>query len=420
MSRAQPADGAHARLAGLGPDPGARDVLPKADAPALAPVGRKPGRAPASVLQISKFYKPVTGGIERVAWELAEGLGRIGLRSDVLCSNQHRQTVVDRQPSGYDVVRAGSLGLMLSTSMAPAMVRELRRLIAGHSLIHVHMPDPMAALAVCFARPGVPVVVHWHSDVIRQRRAMKLYEPLQTWLLRRADAIIATSQAYAESSQPLQPWRAKVSVIPIGISDDRRPTDAAAGEALRQRYGGRRIVFALGRMAYYKGFDVLIRAAAALPDDTVVLIGGDGEMLPRLRAQVANEGLAHKVRLLGHVQDGELNGYFHACDVFCMSSTVRAEAYGVVLLEAMLMGKPIIATDITGSGVPWVNRHGETGYNVPVGQPDELARLLSALLADESLRLRMGQAARERYVREFDATLMTRQVTDLYRQLKAI
>ncbi len=370
------------------------------------------------VLQVSKFYKPVMGGIERVAWELAEGLGRIGVRSNVLCSNQQRDTVVEHQPSGYDVVRAGSLGMVLSTSVAPAMVAELRRLVGQHQLIHLHMPDPMAALALFLVRPRVPVVVHWHSDVIRQRKAMKLYAPLQTWLLRRADAIIATSDAYAASSEPLQAWRSKVSVIPIGISDDRRPADADAADVLRQRYGGRRIVFALGRMAYYKGFDVLIRAAAALPDDTVVLIGGDGEMLPQLREQVASEGLAHKVRLLGHVQDGELAAYFLACDVFCMSSTVRSEAYGVVLLEAMMMGKPIIATDIVGSGVPWVNQHGLTGFNVPVGQPVELARLLSRLLADDALRARMGQAARARYLREFDAALMTQHVVALYRRLQ--
>jgi len=371
------------------------------------------------ILQVSKFYKPVMGGIERVAWELAEGLGRVGVRSDVLCSNQQRDTVVEHQPAGYDVVRAGSFGMVLSTSMAPAMVRELRRLASQHELIHLHMPDPMAALALFLVRPRVPVVVHWHSDVIRQRKAMKLYEPLQTWLLRRADAIIATSQAYADSSEPLRAWRSKVRVIPIGISDDRAPADVAAADMLRQRYGGRRIVFALGRMAYYKGFDVLIRAAAALPDDTVVLIGGDGEMLPQLRAQVTSQGLGHKVRLLGHVQDGELAGYFLACDVFCMSSTVRSEAYGVVLLEAMMMGKPIIATDIVGSGVPWVNQHGLTGFNVPVGQPDELARLLSQLLADDALRARLGQAARERYLREFDAALMTQHVVDLYRRLLA-
>jgi len=371
------------------------------------------------ILQVSKFYKPVMGGIERVAWELAEGLGRVGVRSDVLCSNQQRDTVVEHQPAGYDVVRAGSFGMVLSTSMAPAMVRELRRLASQHELIHLHMPDPMAALALFLVRPRVPVVVHWHSDVIRQRKAMKLYEPLQTWLLRRADAIIATSQAYADSSEPLRAWRSKVRVIPIGISDDRAPADVAAADMLRQRYGSRRIVFALGRMAYYKGFDVLIRAAAALPDDTVVLIGGDGEMLPQLRAQVTSQGLGHKVRLLGHVQDGELAGYFLACDVFCMSSTVRSEAYGVVLLEAMMMGKPIIATDIVGSGVPWVNQHGLTGFNVPVGQPDELARLLSQLLADDALRARLGQAARERYLREFDAVLMTQHVVDLYRRLLA-
>lgn len=374
------------------------------------------------VLQVSKFYKPVMGGIEKVAWELAEGMARRGLRCDVLCSSHAPRTSCERFNGGYDVVRAASYGMLLSTSMAPALAIELQRRAASCDLLHLHMPDPMAALALLWARPRVPVVVHWHSDVIRQRRAMRLYQPLQDWLLKRADAIIATSLPYADASLPLRRYRGKVEVIPIGISDSLaqgdRHSDAAA--ALRHRFGGRRIVFALGRMAYYKGFEVLVRAAAQLPEDAVVLIGGDGEMLATHQTLVRELGLTHKVHLCGHVQDGELPAYFQACDVFCMSSTVRAEAYGVAMLEAMMMGKPIVATDIPGSGVPWVNQHGITGYNVPVGRDDLLATALSQLLARPQLRHAMGSAARARYLRGFGADEMTQRVARLYDRLCAV
>ena len=373
--------------------------------------------APTNVLQVSKFYKPVMGGIEKVAWELAEGLARLHIRSDVLCSNHLPVTSREQFPSGYQVVRASSWGRMLSTSVAPAMLPSMRALARGRDVIHLHMPDPMAALALWSARPEAPVVVHWHSDVIRQRHAMKLYEPLQRWVLSRADAIIATSQPYADASLPLRPWLHKISVIPIGVSDRWSAQRSPAAEALRQRFGGRRIVFALGRMAYYKGFDVLIKAAAALPDDVVVVIGGEGEMFDCHRAQVAREGLSDKVRLIGHIPDDALFDYFQASELFCLSSTVRAEAYGVVMIEAMMMGKAVIAADIVGSGVPWVNVHGVTGFNVPVGQPAELARVLSATLADQPLCLRLGQAARARYLREFSADLMTRRIAALYSRL---
>jgi rhamnosyl/mannosyltransferase len=96
---------------------------------------------------------------------------------------------------------------------------------------------------------------------------------------------------------------------------------------------------------------------------------------------------------------------------------VRAEAYGVTLVEAMVMGKPIVATDIDGSGVPWVNLHGVTGYNLPVGRPEPLAEALRGLLDDAGLRRRLGEAGRERYQNEFNARSMTRKTLDMYNSL---
>jgi rhamnosyl/mannosyltransferase len=162
---------------------------------------------------------------------------------------------------------------------------------------------------------------------------------------------------------------------------------------------------------------VLVDAASQLTDDCVVLIGGEGELLPAYRDMVAARGLGDKVHMLGHVRGADLPSYIEACDVFCMPSTVRAEAYGVAMVEAMVMGKPIVATDIAGSGVPWVNVHGLTGLNVPVREPAALAGALHALLADADLRQRMGAAARQRYEAEFRAELMTQRMFELYRRV---
>jgi rhamnosyl/mannosyltransferase len=370
------------------------------------------------VLQLSKFFAPVFGGIESVAWELAEGLNRAGVQADVLCANQAPRTSSElRAPSNYRVVRAASWGTILSTSMAPALIRELGRMAAHYDVLHVHMPDPMAALAIAAVRPKARVVVHWHSDVVRQRWALKLYEPLQRWLLERADVVVATSAPYAAASGPLAPFRHKVAVIPIGISDNQGQGCSVKAAALRQQFRGRRMIFSLGRMTYYKGFDVLIDAATALPDDSVVVIGGDGPLREGYRSAVARRGLAGKVIFPGHINDDDLPSYFEACDVFCMPSTVRAEAYGVAMVEAMVMGKPIVASDIEGSGVPWVNVDGQTGFNVPVGRPASLTAALRRLLDDAGLRHRLGSASRQRYVSDFNAELMTKRTIALYGSL---
>ncbi len=369
------------------------------------------------VLQFSKFFPPIFGGIETVTWELAEGLHGAGVTVDVLCANQALRTVREQAPAGYGIVRAGSWGQLLSTSMAPSMVLEMWRRRHAQDIVHVHMPDPMAAVSLWAARPTARIVVHWHSDVIRQRRALALYRPLQDWLLARADAVIATSEAYALASGPLARWLDKVRVVPIGMSDNRPQACTRRAADLRQRMRGRHFVFALGRMTYYKGFEVLIEAAKQLPDDCAVIIGGDGELLDEYRHRVARAGLGGKVQLPGHIPDDELASYFEACDVFCMPSTQRAEAYGVAMLEAMALGRPVVASDIVGSGVPWVNRHGLTGLNVPVGDADALAVALRRLLTDEPLRQTLGRGARRRYEEEFGAARMTERVLSLYREL---
>ncbi len=369
------------------------------------------------VLQLSKFFPPVMGGIETVAWELAEGLVRAGAQCDVLCSADSWRSSHEHWPAGYRVLRCASLGRVMSTSMAPRLPLQLHQTLSGADVLHVHMPDPMAAAAVWLTRPRVPVVLHWHSDVIRQRRALRLYEPLQRWLLARAASVVATSPPYAESSAALRPFLDKVCVVPIGITDHRPAARSERALALRRRYGGRPLVFALGRMTYYKGFDVLIRAVQHMHEDCAVLIGGDGELLTPLRSLVSELGLGARVFLPGHVPDDELACHFEACDVFCMPSTVRAEAYGVAMLEAMAMARPVVAMNIHGSGVPWVNRHGQTGLNVPPGEPHPLAQALDRLVADPALRLQLGAEARRRYETEFSADRMTQRLIEVYQAI---
>ena len=307
------------------------------------------------------------GGIESVVFELTEGMNRAQQRTDVLCANLRLQNETEAWSQGYCVTRAASFGQFLSTSMAPAMVPLLAQQAANYDLIHVHLPDPLANLALWLTRPKAKIVIHWHSDIIQQKLALAAYQPLQRWLLERADAIVATSQPYWQASPWLRDFAAKVHSIPIGIQDHGSAVGPRKLAELRARFGNRRIVFALGRMVYYKGFDHLADAASTLPHDAVIVIGGAGPMLSRLRANVAAKGLADKVFLPGRISTEEIDAYFGAADVFCLPSDSRAEAFGVVLLEAMRAGKPIVASDIPGSGVPWVNMHGTTGLNVPVG-----------------------------------------------------
>lgn len=367
-------------------------------------------------LQLTKFYPPINGGIETAVRDIADGLAARRWQVEILCANVRHETIVESGP--IPVTRVASWGQVASTSITPSLIPWLWRRQQGQHIVHVHLPNPMANLALWLTRPRAKLVVHWHSDIVKQKKLLKVYAPLQNWLLRRANAIIATSPPYAETSPWLQTHREKVHFVPLCVQDVGALSNTQArrerAAALRARYRGKKIVFALGRMTYYKGFDVLIDAAASLGNDTVVLIGGGGELLGTLRENVAAAGLSDRVHLLGRVKDAELPAYYEACDLFCLPSLMRSEAFGLVMLEAMSFGRPVVATNIFGSGVPWVNVHGETGLNAKPGDAASLAATLRQVLDDPALARRLGDGGRRRYETHFTIEKMTDALLGVY------
>ena len=370
-------------------------------------------------LQLTKFYPPVAGGIETAVRDIADGLSARDWKVAILCAHIERKTVHDGE--AIPVTRVASWGQVASTSMTPSLIPWLRRLQGEQDVIHVHLPNPMANLALWLTKPKARLVVHWHSDIVKQKRMLKLYAPLQNWLLGRAQAIIATSPPYAESSPWLQAFKEKVHFVPLCVRDLRTSQDPARRQAraaeIRAEHGGRKIVFALGRMTYYKGFDVLVDAAATLDDDVVVLIGGDGELLPELRAKAQAAGIEGRVRFLGRVENDDLPAYYEAADLFCLPSLMRSEAFGLVMLEAMSCGKPVVATNIAGSGVPWVNVDGETGLNAQPGNASSLAHAIRRLLDDPALARRFGEGGRKRFEDHFTTEKMTDALVRVYARI---
>ncbi len=243
------------------------------------------------------------------------------------------------------------------------MITQLRRTAKAYDIIHVHHPDPMAALSLFLSGYKGKVVLHWHSDIEKQKWLLKLYRPLQQWLVRRADAIIGITPVYTAESPYLTQVQQKIHCLPIGI-EPVHPTPEAV-EKIRSRYPGKKIIFSLGRLVAYKGFRYLVEAGRYLNDEYVILIGGSGALKEELTSLIAQWGLQEKVHLLGRISDEDLPGYFGACHLFCMSSVQKTEAFGIVQLEAMSCSKPVVATTIPHSGVSWVNAHEISGLNVP-------------------------------------------------------
>jgi rhamnosyl/mannosyltransferase len=367
------------------------------------------------ILQLGRFYPPDVGGIETVIFEIAEGLNANNIVCDVLCSNKINKLDISKVGK-YKVIRSPSLTHILSTSISPLLILQLRKVINDYDIVHLHHPDPMATLALLACRPRQKIVVHWHSDIVRQKIALIFFRPLQEMLLRKANRIIVTSQNYLETSEDLQKFRSKAAVIPIGINAE-MASNLEKLNSLRAKYNKKTIVFSLGRHVYYKGFEYLIDSALYLSNDFVIIIGGDGPLTPGLRQRIKEKGLESKVVMTGRIPFSEIHSYFEICDIFCLSSIERSEAFGVVLLEAMSLSKPLVATNIPGSGANWVNKHNETGLNVPPEDAEALANAFIKISSDAGLREKFSVQSKSRYQRSFTRKAMVDQLINLYSEV---
>jgi rhamnosyl/mannosyltransferase len=370
-----------------------------------------------NVLQHIKTFHTTHGGVERVVEELVPALGAYAdLRVDVLCQGPEAKEYV--LPSGGRVIQAKTGFSVSAASLSWQDLRAWRRIASRYDVVHVHAPWPQSNLNLLLARFGGAVVVHWHSDIVRQRLLYPLYRSLERWLLRRADRICVTSPKLLAESAGLEGFRDKAVAIPIGIGEAAQAVGDEEVRKFRGGHPGRMLVFALGRLVPYKGFEHLVRACATLSANGRVLLAGDGPLRGELESLVRHLGVQDKVQLLGRLSDREVELYMRACDVFCLPSVQKSEAFGIVQLEAMRAGRPVVSSRLYGSGIDWVNQDQVTGLTAEPANPAALAHALNRLLADPALARALGANGRRRYEAEFTARRMAEQVRGLYLSLR--
>jgi glycosyltransferase involved in cell wall biosynthesis len=377
------------------------------------------------ILHIGKFFYPYQGGIENFLRDLAGVSVDEGLSLSVLVHQDrpYRPTNKDFM-HGIEIIRTLSLGQIVYTPIAPSfpilLLRAIRRF--KPDLLHMHLPNP-SAFWTLFVRQRPPFVIHWHSDVVYSEAESSLaffyrfYQWFEKRLLQQAKAIIVTSENYLVASKPLQPFRNKCQVIPMGLDPRRLYAPNAQQVAhVKNAFGRQPIVLSVGRFTHYKGFQFLIEAAQQSPGAGIVIVG-DGALREPMIQKVTRLGLENRVFLLGHLSEVELHTMMAACDVFCLPSVARSEAFGLVLLEAMAFGKPLITTEVEGSGLNWVNQNGKTGLIVPKADPVNLAKAIVALLMDPDLRLKLGSNGNRRMKKLFHIRVVAEEVFQLYSRL---
>ncbi len=366
-------------------------------------------------LTFGRFADDNFGGVERYTFELANAL-----RGEVEYTN-----IVARRGSNPDakdsarVVYARPFFYVAGAPVCPTMPFHAIRLHRRQpfDIVHLQLPaDPMAHLAALAIGKRVQLVVTWHSDIVRQRIAARLYAPLLRSLVARAGAIIAPTPVHFESMKQLAALSRPEQrhIVPFGF-DLERYRLASPGVAELRETIGHPFIFALGRHVYYKGFEYLIRAMA-LVKDAVLLLGGVGPLTTSLQTLVKDLRLEDRVRLVGRIPERDLPAYYQACELFCLPSIEPAEAFGIVQVEAMAAGRPVICTQL-GNGVNWVNPDGLTGIAVPPRDPHALASAINRLLCEPGLRERLGRSAAERAQKTFSTAALRAGTLAVYQKV---
>jgi len=363
------------------------------------------------VLHLGKLCPPNEGGIELFSYDLLEYLNKAGINAELLCFGDITKKDFYKGFVYY------SCKMNIKISSAPLsydFVRTFIKIQKDFNIIHVHSPNPLAEMLSLLSNKKT--IIHWHSDIVRQKLSYFFYKPIQQKVLKKADKIICTSPQYLNTSKQLENVREKAVVIPSGLNPERllNSTEDNKYKEFLEKTKGKKIVLSIGRLVEYKGFKYLVEAGKYLNNDIVIVIIGAGVLYDHLKERIKNLNLKNKVILFGRVNN--ITNYLKACDIFVLPSISRNEAFGLVLVEALFFGKPIITTNVEGSGMNYVNQHNIAGLVVPPRDPKALADAINKILSDENLYNYFSENAKKRF-EKFRIDTIGNKIIKLYKEV---
>ena len=385
-------------------------------------------------LHIGKYYHPFNGGIENFTQDLVESATYQQQVKPYLLVHQHQNVVatVEENVNGILVTRVKKLFTLLYSPISLTFLVELNKTIKTiqPDILHIHMPNLSAFWCLFSTRARkIPWVIHWHADVLgekpdwRIKMAYQGYQIFEKFLLKRAKAIIVTSPPYLKSSVPLKEFKDKAHVIPLGLAGSKPEKDeqlnAADSDNLvaEMHYENTSLsLLIIGRLTYYKGHQYLLNAVAQLENTNLTIIGV-GELETALKEQVKALSLAQRVKFLGSVDDETLKQSIQHCDLLCLPSIEKTEAFGLVLLEAAQLAKPALVTSVKGSGMSWVVQNKKTGIVVEPNSVEALVIGIEFAKNNKTALTQYGMAAQENFYRQFSIDAVAGKTVDLYQKV---
>jgi len=364
------------------------------------------------ILQVNKLYAPVVGGVETVVRDIAEGLTPYTNMQVLVCQPKGRRTY--ELFNGVEITRANSLGTLLSMPLSLDFFRQYKRVSQNADIVQLHFPFPLADLAVWLFGCKGKLVVWWHSDIVRQKIFLKFLVPLIHRTLKRADSIIVASNETLSSSKFLPAYAHKCTIIPFGLDFNAYKNINNKNFLITNAPHSKKLLF-VGRLVYYKGVDILIKAMKSV-ENAELFVVGNGALEEQLKSEAESNQTNTKIHFLGTLPREQLLSAYNSCDCLIFPSCANSEAFGLTQLEAMYYAKPVINTNLP-TAVPWVSVHEETGLTVPVGDVTALANAINRLVNDDTLREKLGQNARQRVQELFDRRDMMKKLYSHYQNL---
>jgi rhamnosyl/mannosyltransferase len=369
------------------------------------------------VLHVYKTYYPdPPGGLQEAIRQIAVSTMPYDIKTSIYALSPNPDPVeVDRLEAL--VIRERSWAAPASCDLGSiGSVKRFLELIRKVDLVHYHYPWPFADLLHLGTCTSVPAIMTYHSDIVRQKLLDLFYSPLRSRMMAKMKSIVATSPSYIKSSPILsdQSVAGRVRVIPLAIDESTYPMqeDPVIFDRLKINKSEPYFLF-IGVLRYYKGLHFLLEAATSVNAKIVVAgAGPEAESLHKLKNQLC----ADNVIFAGRISDREKISLLQRCRAFVLPSHLRSEAYGMVLVEAAMLGRPMVSCEI-GTGTSYVNSDKETGFVIPPESPRALALALNSLLIDEELAKRLGCGARERYERYFSGPALGKAYANLYREV---
>jgi rhamnosyl/mannosyltransferase len=328
------------------------------------------------ILHISKYYNE-SGGIETLSRNI----------SAILKKSYKNLTIISFLRKGNNKINNKKKIKyfkedfnIFSTSFSMGMFNYLKKNLVKFDVIHVHFPNPWAAILLfIFLKNNNKLIINWDSDIINQNFLKYFFRPIQNYLLYRASKVICLSNNYFKHSKDLRKFKSKVKVIPPFLKKRKiLRTD------VKKKIKGKYRILSIGRLVQYKGFDVLIRAAALIHDNCKIIILGDGPEKEKLINLINKLNINSKVKILSNIKDTQKYRIIDSSDLIVLASINRAESFGISMLEGIQAGKPGIVSDIKGSGMSDMIINGYDGYKFRNKSHNDLANKILKLISDKN------------------------------------